>query len=409
MTKMLGMNYLKSKLAAKQTRVALRYQHYEMKNRARDFGISSPPSLTGWQSCLGWCAKGVDSLADRLQFRDFDDDNFAIMQIYRMNNADVLFDSAILSALIASCSFIYISADEDGYPRMQVIDGYNATGVVDPITGMLSEGYAVLERDEYGTATLEAYFIAGKTWFYRKGEQNAQIVLNSAPYPLLVPVVYRPDAARPFGHSRISRACMSLVGSALRTVKRAEISAEFYSYPQKYVLGMSQDAESMDTWRASMSAMFRVDKDEDGDHPVVGQFQQASMTPHTDQLRMFASLFAGETGLTLDDLGFATENPSSAEAIKAAHENLRLTARKAQRDFGVGFLNAGFLAACVRDDFRYKRRMLYKTVPKWEPIFEPDTSMLSSIGDGAIKLNQAVPGYFGKDNLRDLTGVPSNE
>lgn len=31
--------------------------------------------------------------------------------------------------------------------------------------------------------------------------------------------------------------------------------------------------------------------------------------------------------------------------------------------------------------------------------------MLSSIGDGAVKLNQAVPGYFGSENLRDLTGI----
>ena len=132
------------------------------------------------------------------------------------------------------------------------------------------------------------------------------------------------------------------------------------------------------------------------------------MQPHTDQLRMFASLFAGETGLTLDDLGFATENPSSAEAIKAAHENLRLTARKAQRTFGTAFLNAGYLAACVRDDFPYERSVLYKTTPKWEPIFEPDAAMLSSIGDGAIKVNQAIPNYFTKETLRDLTGIKSN-
>ena len=120
---------------------------------------------------------------------------------------------------------------------------------------------------------------------------------------------------------------------------------------------------------------------------------------------MFASLFAGETGLTLDDLGFATENPSSAEAIKASHENLRLTARKAQRTFGSGFLNVGFLAACVRDDYKYQRQQLYLTKPKWEPVFEPDGAMLSSIGDGAIKINQAIPGYLGAENLHDLTGI----
>ena len=120
---------------------------------------------------------------------------------------------------------------------------------------------------------------------------------------------------------------------------------------------------------------------------------------------MFAALFAGETGLTMDDLGFATENPSSAEAIKAAHENLRLAARKAQRTFGSGFLNVGYLGACLRDDAPYWRNQIYLTKPVWEPVFEPDAAMLSSIGDGAIKINQAVPGYFNSDNLRNLTGI----
>ena len=31
--------------------------------------------------------------------------------------------------------------------------------------------------------------------------------------------------------------------------------------------------------------------------------------------------------------------------------------------------------------------------------------MLSSIGDGVGKINQAVPGYFGAENLRAMTGI----
>ena len=49
------------------------------------------------------------------------------------------------------------------------------------------------------------------------------------------------------------------------------------------------------------------------------------------------------------------------------------------------------------------------TKPLWEPIFEPDSSMLSSIGDGIIKINQAVPDYIGKENLRDLTGIDTDD
>lgn len=34
--------------------------------------------------------------------------------------------------------------------------------------------------------------------------------------------------------------------------------------------------------------------------------------------------------------------------------------------------------------------------------------MLSSIGDGVGKINQAVPGYFNAENLRDLTGIDAS-
>ena len=399
-----GIEYLRNKLNIKKTRVELRYNYYEMKNRIKEFRISTPPELWELGLVLGWCGKAVDALADRLVFREFENDNFAMNEIFRLNNPDILFDSAVLSALISSCCFIYISKGDDGFPRLQVIDGGNATGIMDPITGLLQEGYAVLERDNNDNPKVEAHFKVGQTDIYSAG-LRPRAIGNSAPAPLLVPIVYRPDAKRVFGHSRISRACMSIMGSALRTVKRSEISAEFYSFPQKYITGLSEDAEKMDKWKASMSSMMTFTKDEDGDSPTLGQFSQQSMTPHTEQLRMFAALFAGETGLTLDDLGFATENPSSAEAIKAAHENLRVTARKAQRTFGSGFLNAGYLATCLRDDYAYYRNQIYMTKPVWEPVFEPDAAMLSSIGDGAIKINQAVPGYFSKDNLRNLTGI----
>ena len=401
-----GIEYLRGKLALKRTRVRVRYNYYEMKHLAGDFGISTPPRLQWWMNCLGWCAKAVDSMADRLVFREFADDNFRLNEIYQLNNPDVLFSSSILGALISSCDFIYIRKGDDGAPLLQVIDGYNATGEIDPITGMLKEGYAVLEWEpSTGVATVEAYFIPGETQIYRKGEISPEVIKNTAPYPLLVPIINRPDAIRPFGHSHISRACMSIVDSAMRTVKRSEISAEFYSVPQKYVLGTDPDQDPMDKWSAAMSMMLEITKDDDGDTPTVGQFQQQAMTPHFEQLRMFASLFAGETGLTLEDLGFASGNPASSDAIKAAHENLRLRARAAQRSFGSGFLNAGYLAACVRDNMEYKRNQFYLTTPKWEPIFEPDAAALSGIGDAAIKLQQSFPDYFDSDKLKDLTGI----
>lgn len=400
-----GIEYLRQKLNRKRIRVLRRYNFYEMKVLVRDLGISTPPELRAWNSALGWCAHAVDDMADRLIFREMRNDVFGMNEIFFANNPDTLFDSAQLSALISACSFIRVYRGDGQLPALEVIDGANATGVMDTRTGLLEEGYAVLERDDWKQPTLEAWLRKEDTVYFDHGRQT-ETVPHKAGRPLLVPVVFRPDAIRPFGHSRISRACMSYAEAAIRTIKRSEISAEFYSFPQKWVTGVAQDAQFAEKWEAAMSAFIKFTVDDDGEDKVrFGQFQQASQAPHLEQLRMFASLFAGETSLTLDDLGFPSDNPSSQEAIKAAHENLRLKARKAQRTFGTGFLNAGFLAACLRDNYTYNRDAIAMTRPIWEPVFEQDASGLNLIGDGVLKLNQAVPGFITRETLGDLTGI----
>lgn len=403
-----GIGYLKRKLALKQYRVQTRYRYYEMKECHTPRNLMVPDQLKNKFSIkLGWCTKAVDSLADRLQFRGFKNDNLDLTSIYQMNNFDVLADSAILGALITSCDFIYISMDKNGYPRMQVIDGYNATGIMDEITGMLEEGYAVLDRDENNQIISEAYFGKGYTDFYIKGQEPYRIE-NICSYPLLVPIVYRPDAKRPFGHSRISRACMKYQNNVTDTLLNMAICSETNAFVQKYIAGSDPDME-FDSSRAWMSSFLNISASEDGTKPDLGQFQQASLVPYIDEIETQASLFAGEVGLTLDDLGFSKSNPASVDAIRASHENLRLTARKAQRQFGIGFLNAGYLAACLRDEFGHRREVLYDTKPIWEPVFEPDANAIGMIGDAAVKVNSAVPGYFNAENLRDLTGIDSDE
>lgn len=399
-----GIEYFRKKLNDKRERVKTRYQYYEMKNYAEDFMTSViPKEFKSFYVSLGWCGKAVDSIADRLTFDGFKNDNFNLNEIFNMNNPDILTNSANLSALISSCSFLYISLDETGYPRLQNIDGGNATGEIDPITYMLKEGYAVLSRDKYDKPIIEAHFIKGYTVYYERGRMTGAVP-NSAPYPLLVPIINRPDAVRPFGHSQISRACMSITQSVLRTLKRGEIASEFYSFPQKYVLGMENDAE-WDKNKATMSSFLNITEGENGSKPTVGQFQQQSMTPFIEQMRMYASLFSGETGLTLDDLGFPSDNPSSAEAIKSAHESLRLKAKRSRDCFGVGYLNAGYLAACIRDNYAYAREAFYLTKPTWKPLFEPDMATLSRLGDGLIKINQAVPNTITKEIVKDITGL----
>lgn len=401
-----GMEYLKAKLNQKAVRVQIRYQYYEMKQKMRKISAIIPPEFSALTYSLGWCAKAVDSLADRIVPDGFDRDIMQIDEIFRLNNADILYDSSVLSALISSCCFLYIGWNQANYPTLQVIDGGNATGIIDPVTNLLTEGYAILKRGENGTPEQEAYFLPNATEIYENG-RLVEYLTHSAPYPLLVPVIFRPDAKRPFGHSRISRACMEIVQNALRTMLRTEVAAEFYSVPQKYIVGLSQDAE-FNNKAALLSSFLNFSKDEDGDKPSLGQFQSASIEPFLNHMQMLAALFAAEVSLTPDDLGFTTENPSSVDAIRASHENLRLIARRAQRNFSTGFVNTGYLAACIRDNYAYERSVFADTRCNYLPIFEPDVSMLGVLGDAILKINQASDGFMGAKNIRSLTGLRSD-
>lgn len=403
-----GMSYLRKKLALYQIGVKKRYRYYAMADHDNTKSIVMPENVKNlYSSVLGWTAQSVDALADRVIFREFANDDFDAAEIFRANNPDIFFDTAFQSALIASCCFVYIVPDPGGIPKMQVIEASRATGILDTTTFLLTEGYAVLEVDDNDNATLEAYFTPDVTWYYPKDGQPYSIN-NPSGQPLLVPIIHRPDAVRPFGRSRITRSGMYQQKAAKRTLERAEVTAEFYSFPQKYVLGTSQDSEPMEKWKATVSSLLQFTKDDEGDSPTVGQFTTASMSPFIDQLRMYASLFAGGSGLTLDDLGFPSDNPSSVEAIKAAHENLRAAGRKAQRSFASGLLNVAYVAVCLRDQIAYSRKQFMSTKVKWEPLFEADANMLTLIGDGAIKLNQALPGYINAETIQDLTGLPGD-
>ena len=107
MSELKGKAYLKSKLNKKKTWAKTRYDYYELKNLKNDPSPVIPIDLqVKYGSKLGWCAKAVDSLANRLIFDGFDNDQFNIWEIFQLNNKDIFFDSAIRSSLISACCFV---------------------------------------------------------------------------------------------------------------------------------------------------------------------------------------------------------------------------------------------------------------------------------------------------------------
>ena len=205
------------------------------------------------------------------------------------------------------------------------------------------------------------------------------------------PMVYRPSLDRPFGKSRVSRAVMSIADSAIRTAVRTEVSSEFFTSPQKYIMGADPGLFAKNSkWEAYIGNILAVSKDEDGDKPDFGQLPQASMQPHMDYMRTLAAQFAGETGIPISSLGVIHDNPASAEAIYAAKEDLIIEAEGLNETNGTALRNIGLLVAAISGNTTIDA--LPDDVKKMQPRFRnPAIPSVVSQSDAIIKQVSAIP------------------
>lgn len=202
----------------------------------------------------------------------------------------------------------------------------------------------------------------------------------------VAPLVHGYELRRPLGHSRITRSSMYFADAGLRTVVRAEVSAEFYSAPEYYLFGADvTQFVGDDKWSALMGRIKALDVGDGEDKPDLHRFSGASPQPHTDQLRMWMSLFADDQDLELKMADSA--NPSSADAIFAAKETLITATSTANELWGFGAVQAARFAGMIRDG---------SVSDEWRGLraqfTDPAIVSPSARADAFSKLASAVPG-----------------
>ena len=346
---------LVSELASHQSSNRERTHYYTSRNILRDLGIAIPPSMRNVEVALGWPAKAVDQMAGRVRMEGFvlpggDVVETGVPALWRMNRMDSLAPQAHVAALIHGVAFAMVSRGPRG-PVITVHDALRATGLWDDAGKELRAALVITGVDGadavrmvVATPTVWAELERGSTWTHR-------VIPHGLGRVPVEPLVHRPNITRPFGSSRITRPAMRITDSALRTILRSEVGAEFYSAPQRYLLGadesMFQDesGNAVSQWSLVMGRVLAVPADDEDSKPEVGQFPQISMQPHGDQMRMWAQLFAAETSLPVSALGVVQDNPASAEAIYAAKEDLIIEAEMCADSFGATWCRVAALAA----------------------------------------------------------------
>jgi hypothetical protein len=397
---------------AKRPRNLVRSVYYDGSAPLKDFGISLPPKMQSIEAALGWVAKGVHAVTDRSKFEGFvstdgSDDPFDLSGLLWDNRFLVEFPAATVSSAVHGCSFLTVSQGDvqSGEPGVLVLPrAADASAAIWDRRKRALKGFlSVVDVDSAGQISQMIMHTPEKVVTLTRGSRSwrADVRRNPLGVVSVSPLVHKFELNRPLGHSRITRAAMGYSDSALRTIVRAEVSSEFYSAPEYYLFGADVSAfVGDDKWTALMGRIKAMDVEDGDDKPDLHRFTGASPQPHTDQLRMWANLFADDQDL---DVKFAdSSNPSSADAIFAAKETLITTTRDANAMWGYGAAQAMHLAVRLRDGLDSVPAELRSLSAQFT---DPAIVSPSARADAFSKLSSSIEGFGNSEVGMEYAGL----
>ena len=390
----------------------------------KDIGIAMPVSLARKiDPRCDWPRKAVLALANRSMFDGFtssdDTTRDELDHIVYHNGLRATYRKAVVDELTHCVSALAVSSDGAREP-MPLVHSYPATamsllwdddlrevraGLVIQASRLRPDGRTrepVRMRMFTATHVIDL-FSSGGSWL-------AAYTEHSMGRPLIEPMAFEPTDLRPFGHSRITRTVMSITDDAIREEARSEIAAEFAALPQKWITGTYSKLTSTEQkkYNAAMGAVLELTKDLDGDSPSVGQFPQISMQPHIDYMRSLAARFSGATNVPLSSLGVVSDNPSSAEAIYAAKEDLVIDAQNLNDTNGLALRNVAWMSLAVmhRTTFAEERDAGTDVAARFH---NPAMPSVVSQSDAMVKQVSAIPWLAESDVALEELGYTSEQ
>ncbi|MFF9118259.1 phage portal protein [Streptomyces massasporeus] len=383
----------------------LRDAYFNGEQLIRDLGISIPPQLKGLHTVIGWPRVGVESLEERLDLEAFRwADGADSTELAEIAEANDLFDEsslAHLDALVYGREYLAVgSGDCDGEcpPLISVESPLDMTLLWDARLRMGTAALRECAADTYIESGPEermlVLYLPDQTVMCLPSESGGWEVIDRDIHNLgVVPVVRmanRQRTADRVGKSEITPEVMSVTDAACRRLMGMEVAAEFFGAPQRYILGASEsafqdaDGTAKSAWETYIGRVLALERDEDGNVPDVGQFAAHDPTGMTRIIDLYARIMSSQFGLPPHMLGYTTDNPASADAIRSTEAKLVKRSERRIRRFGAAWQQAMRLALWVRDGEPPDKTRRIETV--WR---NPATPTVAAQVDATVKLVQA--------------------
>lgn len=393
----------------RSTRNILRRNLHDSKRKLDKVGFSVPPHMIDFQTPLGWAEKAVSVPSARIRregFRMLSESSLLddLNEVFDDRHNRRLEAGATKSSLKHGPAFVFVTpGDVDkGEPKVvfSAKSALEATCIQDPRTGIVTAALELVGRNSallYLPGVVLTLDVMGSNGWKVTGEsKQAHNLVLCEPY------IWDWDLDRPFGRSRITRPLIGAMESGVRTLLRTDVTAEFFSRPQRALMGADEshftdaDGNPLDVWKmitGSIWALPDVWDDDEGKlvRPQLQQLQQASMQPHNDMFKGIALRVASETSMPIGYLGVQENQPASADAIRAAEADMiALIEYQLEISYKLSSINLARKALAV-----YHNGLTPGLETDLRGLsvryMDPGTPTVSARSDSALKYTQAFP------------------
>jgi hypothetical protein len=331
--------------------------------------------------------------------------------VWQANDLDEESTEAHLSALVTGHSYLMAGPGES-YPRVTIEYPDDVAVEVDPATRRVVAALKVWSEndkiDNRGTLFLPGRVVDFE-WATSLGGSRPEWLPDmthhqTSPLVPVVPMHNRPRKG--CGRSDLT-ALRPVVDAANQIATNMLAAVEHHALPRKYAIGVSEkdfvgrDGEPLPAWKIATGAVWAVQgripqRGEQAPQIELGQFPASDLRNFIETMKEMSTLAASLYGLPPHFMGYASDNPASADAIRSSESRLIKRAERRQTSFGGSWEKIMRIAwAMLGED--------PDTASRLETIWrDPATPTRAAKVDAAVKAFQA--GMIDAEQAREDSG-----
>ncbi|MFV8233691.1 phage portal protein [Mycolicibacterium fortuitum] len=311
----------------------------------------------------------VTALAERLRLTGFAGDT-ALWADWVRNDLDQTSGVAHREALLLGDSYVIVWADRLGRPQVTVESAKQVAVLVDP--GSRTTYAAIKRWEDTNLKTTEAVMYLPDTIVRLRADQQGAVAngfktIEEFPNPLgVVPVVNLRNTDRivgDWGSSEIDD-LKPLVDALNKSLADMMVTSEYVGRPRRWATGIELTEEPVldDEGNPVLDddgqpVMTEVNPIPEGHRAMIsenndakfGQLQSADLGGYEASVRVILGQIMAVSTLPAHYVGVFTDNPASADALRAAEASLTARAEARQATFGRAWEQVARLMIAVRD------------------------------------------------------------